>query len=84
MCDIWGSYNDAAKDSSVLAHYVTMSHQLLNAVVTVVISKEHIGSILGIKKSKKRDVNSSILKVAIWHGARHSLGFQKISNTEYI
>jgi hypothetical protein len=42
-----------------------MSHQLLNAVVTVVISKERIGSILGIKKSRKRDVNSSALKVAI-------------------
>jgi hypothetical protein len=29
-----------------------MSHQLANAVVTV-ISKERIGSIFGIKKSKK-------------------------------
>jgi hypothetical protein len=41
-----------------------MSHQLVNAVVTV-ISKEHIGSIFGIKKSKERGVNSLTLKVAI-------------------
>jgi len=41
-----------------------MSHQLVNAVVTV-ISKDGIGSIFGIKKSKKRGVNSLTLKVAI-------------------
>jgi hypothetical protein len=41
-----------------------MSHELVNAVVPV-ISKECIGSIFGIKKSKKRGVNSSTMKVAI-------------------
>jgi len=60
-----------------------MSHQLVNAVVTV-ISKDGIGSIFGIKKSKKRGVNSLTLKVAIWDDPCHSLGVQKISNTEYI
>jgi hypothetical protein len=37
---------------------------MANAVVTV-ISKDSIGSIFGIRKSKKRGVNSSTLKVAI-------------------
>jgi len=41
-----------------------MSHQSVNAVVTV-ISKECIFFIFDIKKSKKRGVNSSTLKVAI-------------------
>jgi 2C-methyl-D-erythritol 2,4-cyclodiphosphate synthase len=46
------------------AFWDIMLHPLVNAVVTV-ISKEHIGSILGIKKPKKRGVNSLTLKVAI-------------------
>jgi len=46
------------------AFWDIMSHQLVNAVVTV-ISKECIGCIFGIKKSKERSMNFSTLKVAI-------------------